>query len=709
MSLFNDEAHAPAEKSISFPIPEGVKTPWFKMSGEVPHSLRYYCGSMIDPIEETARFYPNIPAYNFFGHKVSFKDFIGEIHQAAKALCAQGVKPGDRVTICMPNTPQAIILFYACNRMGAVANMIHPLSGEEEIVDYINNSDSVMCLTLLQFYPKFQKVWDRLKLRSLLICDITDGLSGIKKILFPVTRKGVEKLPKGADVLLWKDFMKSGLKYRGEYIHHGKDTDTAAILYSGGTTGTNKGIFLTNIGFNAMALQTGTAGNCIVPGNTCLSIMPIFHGFGLAVSIHTMLYWGITTILIPQFDAKSYCKLLGQYKPNYIAGVPTLFEALLRMEDAQKLDMSQLMGIFSGGDSLSIELKNKVDAFLKDHGCKEQVREGYGMTECVTACCLTPRFTHRDGSIGIPFPDIYFKICIPFTHDEVPYGTIGEICIAGPTLMKGYMDNPKETNQALQLHEDGLVWLHTGDLGTMDEDGFVYFKQRLKRMIITSGYNVYPSQVENVIDAHKDVLMSTVIGVKDPYRIQKVKAFVVLKPGTEATEERKKEIMDYCRARLPRYAIPREVEFRTELPKTKVGKVAFAELEKEEEQKQAAAVTSKRAEKKAPEKAGQTQQKDLEKAQKGQVKAVKTQQRDLGKTARAQIRDQKQAEAKAEWAGAKAERAAERVIRAEARVEKAELKAVKAAQEAKKAAEDARISAFWDSKPEEAKKESRKD
>ena len=676
MNLFNDPAHPALENNISFPIPEGVRTPWFKMSGDVPHTLSYYSGSMVDPIEATAAYYPNITAYNFFGHKVSFKNFIAEIHQAARALRAQGVKPGDRVTICMPNTPQAIILFYALNRMGAVANMIHPLSGEEEIVDYINGSHSVMCLTLLQFYEKFRHIEDRLNLKTLLICDITDGLSGLKKILYPFTKHSAAKLPKDADVLLWKDFMKSGLQYQGEYIHHGEANDTAAILYSGGTTGTNKGIFLTNIGFNAMALQTGTAGNCIIPGNTCLSIMPIFHGFGLAVSIHTMLYWGITTILIPQFDAKSYCRLLSQYKPNYIAGVPTLFEALLRMKDAQKLDMSQLMGIFSGGDSLSIELKNKVDTFLKEHGCKEQVREGYGMTECVTACCLTPRFTHRDGSIGIPFPDIYFKICIPFTHDEVPYGTIGEICIAGPTLMRGYMDNPKETIQALQMHEDGLVWLHTGDLGTMDEDGFVYFKQRLKRMIITSGYNVYPSQVENVIDSHKDVLMCTVIGVKDSYRMQKVKAFVVLKPGIEATEERKKEIMAHCAARLPKYAIPREVEFRTELPKTKVGKVAFTELEKEEEKKQEETRQMEKPSEENPRADSLTLQgKELLKEQE--------------RAERIHKREKKQADAKAEWAFNKAERASERVARAEARVQKAEVKAVKAHAEARKAADEA--------------------
>lgn len=576
------------ERSITFPIPDGVRTPWFQTAGEIPTTLNYFDGSMVDALEATAKCVPDVAAYNFYGNKVSFRDFIAQIHTAAKALRAQGVKPGDRVTICMPNTPQAIILFYAVNRIGAVANMIHPLSGEEEIVDYINHSKSVLCLTLLQFYPKFEHIRARLKLRTLLICDVTDGLAGVKKLLYPLTVKNGVKLPKGADVLLWKDFIKSGKSYQGSYIHKAESNDVAAILYSGGTTGTSKGILLSNLNFNALALQTGTAGDCLHPGHTMLAIMPIFHGFGLGVCIHTVLYWGGTSILIPQFNAKSYCKLLGQYKPNYIAGVPTLFEALLRMEDAQKLDMSQLEGIFSGGDSLSVELKNKVDAFLKEHGSQEQIREGYGTTECVTASCLTPRFFFREGSIGIPFPDTYYKIVIPSTHDEVPWGTVGEICLAGPTVMQGYMDNPKETAQTLQVHEDGLVWLHTGDLGVMDEEGFIYFKQRLKRMIITSGYNVYPSQVENVIDSHPDVLMSTVIGVKDDYKMQRVKAFIVPKPGVAPSEALRTSILEHCAQRIAKYAIPREIEFRTELPHTLVGKVAYTVLEKEEADKSAA-------------------------------------------------------------------------------------------------------------------------
>ena len=575
------------ERSISFPVPDHVKTPWFKAAGEIPTTLKYFDGSMADALEATAKCLPDTVAYNFYGNKVTYANFVEQVHTAAKALRAQGVKPGDRVTICMPNTPQAIILFYAVNRTGAVANMIHPLSGEEEIVDYINNSHSVMCLTLLQFYPKFAHIRDRLQMKTLLICDVTDGLAGVKKLLYPLTVKNPVKLPKDADVLLWKDFIKSAKGYEGEYLYKAKSDDVAAILYSGGTTGTSKGILLSNLNFNALALQTGSAGDCLHPGHTMLAIMPIFHGFGLGVCIHTVLYWGGTSILIPQFNAKTYCKLLGQYKPNYIAGVPTLFEALLRMEDAQKLDMSQLEGIFSGGDSLSVELKAKVDVFLREHGAKEQIREGYGTTECVTASCLTPRFFFKEGSIGIPFPDTYYKIVIPSTHDEVPYGTVGEICLAGPTVMQGYMDNPKETAQTLQMHEDGLVWLHTGDLGVMDEEGFIYFKQRLKRMIITSGYNVYPSQVENVIDSHPGVLMSTVIGVKDDYKMQRVKAFIVPKPGVEPNDELLQSILEHCTQRVAKYAVPQEIEFRTELPHTLVGKVAYTVLEKEEAEKSA--------------------------------------------------------------------------------------------------------------------------
>ncbi len=563
-----------------------LNAPWLKHYENVPKSLQYPDCSMSDMVLETVRKYPDIAAYDFFGCTVTYKDFADKIEECARALAASGINADDRITICMPNTPQAVIMFYAVNRIGAVANMVHPLSAEEEIVFFINNSKSVAALTLDQFYPKFESIMGRTSLKMLVLTGIEDGLSGIKKILYPITKgRKINRVKTGGKVSRWQDFIRNGHQFEGQFAASRKGEDLAAILYSGGTTGTTKGILLTNLNFNALAMQTAAAGNCIVPGHIMLAIMPIFHGFGLGVCIHTMFTGGVTGILVPQFSVASYADLLKKYKPNYIAGVPTLFEALLRIEKLNGLDMSQLEGVFSGGDSLSVELKRKVDAFLKAHGARIQIREGYGLTESVTANCLTPRDFHKEGSIGIPYPDMYFKIVKPGTQEALPYDALGEICITGPSLMKGYADNPEETAQALQKHSDGYVWLHTGDLGSMDEDGFVYFRQRLKRMIVSAGYSIYPSQIENVIDAHEKVLTSCAIGVPDPYKIHKVKAFVVLRDGVEATDEIKASILEHCKKNIAKYAMPYAFEYRAALPKTLVGKVAYLVLENEEAEK----------------------------------------------------------------------------------------------------------------------------
>ena len=355
------------------------------------------------------------------------------------------------------------------------------------------------------------------------------------------------------------------------------------ILYSGGTTGTTKGILLTNRNFNALARQIAATNPMFRPGDKMLSAMPLFHGFGLGVCIHSMLANGGRCVLVPRFTAKSYAGLITKYRCNFIAGVPTLYEALLRIPGMERADLSCLKGVFSGGDSLSVELKKKFDRFLYDHKATIQVREGYGTTETVTACCLTPPNMFKEGSIGIPFPDTYIKIVRPGTDEELPYGEEGEILLAGPTVMKEYINHPEETARTLRRHADGLTWVYTGDLGTMDDEGFIYFRGRAKRMIVTSGYNVYPAQLENILDANESVQMSCVIGVPDPYRMQRVKAFVMLKPGVPASDETRADILAYCEKRIARYAMPKEIEFRDELPKTLVGKVAYRVLEEEEE------------------------------------------------------------------------------------------------------------------------------
>ena len=558
-----------------------ASAPWLAYYGNTPASLDYPHKTMYQLLCATAKQYPDKTAYVFQGKETSFSAFMKRIEAAAKGLYHMGIRKGDKVTICMANTPQALDCFYALNRIGAIPNMIHPLSAAKEIAFYLNFSKSKAILTLDQFYNKVASILPELENpTTVLIAKVADELPFPLNLLYPLTKDGRHPLPKSG-CKLWYDMVAEG-KNAVLPAHDGRYDDCAAILYSGGTTGTTKGIMLSNLNFNALGLQTiAASGFGSVAGMKMLSIMPIFHGFGLGIGIHTALIGGATCILVPQFSVKVYSDTLLKYKPELIPGVPTLFEALLRAEALEKADLSFLKGIFSGGDSLPPELKKKVDAFLKDHGCTEQIREGYGTTECVTASCLTPKDYARSGSIGVPFPDTYYKIVTPGTTEEVAPNTEGEICVSGPTVMLGYMDNPEETASTLRRHYDGRLWLHTGDLGHMDQDGFVYFRLRMKRMIITSGYNVYPSQLENIIDGHEKVLLSCVIGVKDTYRGQKVKAYVVPMPGIEPTEELKQELLDYCSGHIARYAMPRELEFRTELPKTLVGKVAYRVLEEE--------------------------------------------------------------------------------------------------------------------------------
>ena len=563
---------------------EAVKTPWIQNLGDCPAHLDYFQGSMYDAVERIAQQYPKNVALDFMGQSTSYPLLIEKINVCARALKSIGIRPGDKVTICMPNCPQTVIMFYAVNLVGAIANMVHPLSSENEILFYLKESESICAITLDQFYHKFEAIRQNVEsLSNVIIASIKDALSKPIRAGYMLTEgRKIKRIPADAPILRWNEFMARGKQYRWRYKAPRVGTDPAVILYSGGTTGITKGILLSNLNFNALGQQIIAANPMFRPGDKMLAAMPMFHGFGLGVSIHSMLSQGGRCVLVPRFTPDSYAKLLKKQRCNFIAAVPTLYEALLRNANMDGAELSFLKGVFSGGDSLSIELKKRVDKFLLDHHAAVQVREGYGTTECVTASCLTPTHMAREGSIGLPFPDTYYKIVKVGTQEEQPYGEEGEICIAGPTVMMEYIGHPEETAQTLQKHGDGLTWVHTGDLGIMDSDGFVYFRQRIKRMIVTSGYNVYPSQLENILDAHELVQMSCIIGVPDELKIQKVKAFVMLKPGLKPCEEYRDALMAYCRKNIARYALPYEIEFREQLPKTLVGKVAYRELEEEE-------------------------------------------------------------------------------------------------------------------------------
>ena len=563
-----------------------VKAPWLPHMGNVPAHLEYPEGSMYDAVEAVANEYPNYVAFDFMGKSTTYRQLIQEIQRCARALKTIGVRENDCVTIAMPNCPQATYMFYAVNLVGGICNMIHPLSAEKEIEFYLNESKSVTVITLDQFYNKFEAVRQNTGVVNIILARVKDALSKPVKAGYMLTEgRKIQKIPDDAPVIRWKDFLRLGRACFWNYKVERRASDPAVILYSGGTTGKTKGILLSNRNFNALGRQVIAANPMFRPGDKMLAAMPLFHGFGLGVCVHTMLSSGGRCILVPRFTAQSYAKLITKYRCNFIAGVPTLYEALIRIPDMKNADLSCLKGVFSGGDSLSVELKKKFDKFLYDHKATVQIREGYGTTETVTACCLTPTHISKEGSIGIPFPDTYIKIVKPDTDEELPYGEEGEILLAGPTVMQEYINHPEETARTLRTHDDGLTWVYTGDLGYMDSDGFIYFKGRAKRMIVSSGYNIYPGQIENILDAHEKVHMSCVIGVPDPYKMQVVKVFLMLKPGVEANDATKEEIMAYCRKNIAKYALPREIEFRDELPKTLVGKVAYRQLEEEEAEK----------------------------------------------------------------------------------------------------------------------------
>ena len=545
--------------------------------------LPYPETTMFGAVLDAANRFPKAPALEFMGSYTTYSQLIKKIEQAATAFYAAGIRKNDVVTICTPNIPQAIVAIYGLNRIGAIASVVHPLSSQKNITYYLDYTDSKMILTLDNFYEKVRDAVAEAKRDTrILVARIQDELSPILAAGYIIKAgKKYLKYPDKGHGMEWSNFVKYARRVTLPPVAYDKEK-TAIILYSGGTSGTPKGIRLSDFGFNALGMQLVEAsGLNITYGCKFLSVMPIFHGFGLGIGIHTMLENGAMCILIPQFTKDTYAETVLKKKPHFIAGVPTLYEALLGVDSLKNADLSFLKGVFSGGDSMSVELKKRCDEFFREHNADIQIREGYGLTESVNATCLTPMNRYKEGSIGLPLRDMIFKIVEPGTFNEVPTGELGEIIISGPTIMLGYLKNEEENEKTLRHDEDGTKWLFTGDLGCVDEEGFVYFKQRIKRMIISSGYNVYPAQIEKVLNKHPDIDYCCAIGVKDAYKMHKVRAYIVLKDGVPETDEEKTKILEYCKKYLDVIERPREIVFRKELPRTLVGKVAYRVLEEE--------------------------------------------------------------------------------------------------------------------------------
>lgn len=523
---------------------------------------------------------PNDIAINYFGNKITYGKFFEMIDTCANSLRKNNIKENDIVTVCMPNTPEAIAVFYAINKIGAVANMIHPLSGQNEIKNFINEVDSKLIITIDSSYNKILNILDETNVQKVVTVSPSDSMPFILKDIYPMTKNYV-KLLKDERMETWTKFMREGKLKKGEVVEaapYGQNK-LAVILHTGGTTGVPKGSMLSDDNFNSMVEQFFQNADNFERGDRMLTIMPVFHGFGLCSSIHLPLSVGVTVVPIPKLNAKKLDKTLKKYKPNHIIGVPTLFKAMLNNKKLENMDLSYLKYVVSGGDLVKDSLESDINDFLRSHGSKAKLGKGYGLSEAVAGATFAYDDYNNVNSVGIPMISTNIKIANPENGMEMKEEEIGEICIQGPTVMKGYYNNEDETNESIKDN-----WLHTGDLGYC-KDGIFYFVQRKGNMIISSGINVYPSNIEQVIESHDAVESCAVIGIHHPYKMQVPKAYIILKEGHEATEGLKEEIDALCKKNLNIYSIPYSYEFREKLPQTLLGKISHKSLEEEEKVK----------------------------------------------------------------------------------------------------------------------------
>ena len=562
-------------KYIKNEIGENKEKPWIKYYTRTPESLNYYQGSMYDYVKESAIKNEKRTAYTYYGLGVSYRGFLRRVDRIAAALTQFNIVENECVTICMPNTPESIALIYAINKIGAIANIIHPLSSTKDIKRALDETNSGV---LFCSDSSMQNARD-IKVKHFILVPNSTSLIKFKKMIYNIKEAGNLKL--GKNMISWSDFI--SYKTLDDPYKKRKANDPAAIIYSGGTTGKPKGIILSNLNFNAMALQTMNVCDGLNPGSSVLAALPIFHVFGLALCIHTALVCGMTAILVPKINTKKINSELKKYKPNIFPAVPSLLTMSLKGADPGSSGLKDIKTVVVGGDYLSPQTKAEFEKFLKDHGSNGVVKVGYGLSEASGFCCSTAPIEEKyvqNGTLGVPNPDILVKAFEPNSDIEKSYNDVGEICVTGPTIFMGYINEDKETKNTLVKHTDGKIWLHTGDLGYIDKNGFVYYTSRLKRMIISNGYNIYPIELEEIIKKCKYVEDCTVVAVPHKIKSQTPKAVIVLKKDVEDTLAVRSEIRKYCMDNIARYAIPTEFEYRKDIPKTAIGKVAYRDLQK---------------------------------------------------------------------------------------------------------------------------------
>jgi long-chain acyl-CoA synthetase len=542
----------------------------------VPPSLTYPDSTLGNVLAHTAQKFPDHTALLFYGNKISYGNLDRLVNRFAQALAGLGIRKGDRVAIMLPNIPQMVIAYYGALRSGAVAVPTNPLYHEHELEVQLNDSGAETLVAVDMFFPVISHVLQKTRVKNLILCGIKDYLPFPLNLLYPIKARIDKQWVSVKRVAPIHDFLSLLSKARPTPVDADISADDTALLqYTGGTTGIPKGAILTHRNLVVNASQSRAWLTLRNEGEErILCVIPFFHVYGMTTAMNLGVLIGAELILLPKFHTKEVLQLISKHRPTIFPGIQAMYLAIGNYADIDKYDLTSLKAAISGAGPLMREVQDRFEQLTR-----ARIVEGYGLSEASPVTHANPIFGKRKlGTIGLPWPDVEARIVDIETGEKIlPVGEAGELVVKGPQVMKGYWNKPEETARALRGG-----WLHTGDIAKMDEDGYFTIVDRIKDMIKTVGENVYPREVEEVLFAHPKVKDAVVVGIPQEFMGEEIKAYIVLKEGVTATAE---EIIQFCREQLSKFKVPKEVEFRKELPKTLVGKVLRRVLRDEEQRK----------------------------------------------------------------------------------------------------------------------------
>ena len=562
------------------PVYASQAKPWLKYYDQKFIDQTLPALSAFEYVCQRSKNHLNDTALEYYGRKFTYADLIVNVKKTAAALRGAGVKKGDIITVVSIMTPEIIALFYAADMMGATLNLVDPRYSVEGIREYIEEVDSHLLVCLNVVYERCRQAAKRTNVEKVIVLSPADSLPPVMAVGYKLTTPDKNKY--ASNVIRWKQFIKGGEGQSTAAEPYDPD-HACVVVHTGGTTGSPKGVMLTDDCFNGIALQFQAYPKLFHRGQKLMNVMPPFIAYGFACGIHLPLVLGFTVVIIPNLDPAKLGSLVLKHKPEHMFGVPTHYQQLAADPKLRDKDLSFIINYAAGGDSLSRGAEQTVNDFLAAHGARYPIAKGYGMTEVSSAATVAAGLDNKPGSVGIPMVNTVVAAFEPGTDQELPIGQRGELCISGPCLMKGYYNKADETAMILRRHPDGRIWVHTGDMGYLDEDGFVYLDSRIKRMIIRhDGFKAFPSMIENVVSRHPAVHQCSVVGCTDKDHTQGRLPFVyiVLKADTTAKKKQViRELERMCAEELPEYVQPVAYKFISSMPMTPVGKVDYRQLE----------------------------------------------------------------------------------------------------------------------------------